>query len=418
MSGGGAPVEPIATAVAGLGGYAGQIIDRLLLAERVADHPPRLVAVTSSHPDRHGDLVRRLEERGVEICPDYEALLARADVEAVWLPVPIDLHLPFVEAALEAGKAVMCEKPAAGTVDECDRMIAARDRHRLPVFIGYQSMYDPTSLWLKRRLVAGAVGRITTATVQGVWPRDTSYYGRASWAGRLKRGRTWVLDSPLQNAFNHFPNLALFLLGPSVGESAVPVAVEAELYRAYDIENYDTVSLRLTLDGGATVLILLTHAGRERCDPSIQISGERGTASWHFDGESTVQPHHGDGDVVAVLDVWRQRDAMIAAFDRRVRHAPDPDRMAASLEHARAILVAVNGASEAAPVCPIRREHYETVEREDGAELRAVPGIEETFERCARRGTMLHESGELAWTVPGRVEELTGYDHFAGPCEG
>jgi predicted dehydrogenase len=410
-----ATADPVVTAVAGLGGYAGQIIDRLLLAEGAADHPPRLSAVTSSDPGRHPDLVARLEKRGVAICSDYASLLAREDVEAVWLPVPIDLHLPFVEQALGAGKAVMCEKPVAGTVDECDRMIALRDRYGLPVNIGYQSMYDPASLWLKRRLLAGAIGRVVSATVHAVWPRDTSYYGRASWAGRLRRNGSWVLDSPLQNAFNHFPNLMLFLLGRTEEVSAVPEAVEAEAYRVHDIESYDTISVRLRLDTGAEAIVLLTHAGQVRRDPFIQITGEEGTASWQFDREARVQPESGTPEIVPVLDVWAQRDSMIAAFDRGVRGAADPDRMVATLEHGRAILVAVNGVAEAAPVHPVPAGCYRTVVQSGGAELRVIPRIDEVFARCVRTGQMLHESGEFPWTVPGRSADLSGYDHFSRP---
>jgi len=52
MSSGTSRKDPIATAVVGMGGYAGRIIDLLLRTESDDDHPPRLVAVTSSNPTR------------------------------------------------------------------------------------------------------------------------------------------------------------------------------------------------------------------------------------------------------------------------------------------------------------------------------------------------------------------------------
>ena len=55
---------------------------------------------------------------------DFEHLLA-CDIQAVWLPLPIDLHCPYTKLALAAGTAVLCEKPAAGCVDDVDDMIAA-----------------------------------------------------------------------------------------------------------------------------------------------------------------------------------------------------------------------------------------------------------------------------------------------------
>lgn len=405
--------DPVVTGVVGLGNYAGRIINRLLLAERDTDHPPRLVAATSSNPDGHPELRHRLEGHGVEICPDYDALLARSDVEAIWLPVPIDLHLPFAVRALEAGKAVLCEKPITGTVDECDEMIAHRDAHGLPFLVGYQSMYDPATLWLKRRLLTD-MGHINSATLHAVWPRDSVYYGRTPWAGRLRNRGTWILDSPLQNAFNHFLNLTLFLLGPNVDESATPASVTAELYRVNEIESYDTISLRVRLDVGPEVLIHLTHAGRDFCDPVIRFDGNRGTATWRFNGETTLSLQDGAAMTRQVLDVESQRTSMVAAFNRRVRGVDDPERTAATLEQARETLVVVNGVSEAAPVNTIPPDNWVPVDREEGARLLAIPDIEHVFEYCSEHHQMLHESGTVPWSVEGHARDLRGYDHFAG----
>ena len=416
MSSGTSRKDPIATAVVGMGGYAGRIIDLLLRTESDDDHPPRLVAVTSSNPTRHPEMASRLAAHGVEICPSLDALLSREDVEVVWLPVPIDLHLPFLDRSLTAGKAVLCEKPAAGSVDACNLMIASRDRHGLPVAIGYQSIYDPSTTTLKRRIVAGDLGPISSATLRGVWPRDSTYYGRTDWSGRLKRNGEWVLDSPVQNGLNHFVNLTLFLLGPTAAESAVPVSVEAELYRANDIENYDTASIKVVLDTGATFLLLVTHAALETVHPVIRLTGERGTATWRFDGDITLRDAWaGAEETIEPLDVEAQRASMVSAFNRLARGTPDPDRSVATLEQARATLVAVNGASEAAPVHTVPASCIKVVEKDDGAAIRTIPGIEELFVQCAERGQMLHESGGANWTVPARGKDLSGYDHFAGP---
>jgi len=410
-----ADATPIRTAVVGMGGYAGRIIDLLLRAEGLDDHPPRLVAVTSSNPARHPERALDLEGRGVEICSSLDDLLGRDDVEAVWLPVPIELHRPFLERSLAAGKAVLCEKPVAGTVEDCDAMIAARDRHGPVVGIGYQSIADPATLELKRRLVGGALGEIRSATVRGVWPRDSAYYGRAPWAGRLRHNGAWVLDSPVQNAMNHFLNLTLFFLGSRVDSSAVPVGIEAELYRANDIENYDTASLRIEVDSGASVLVLYTHAARETVHPVIHLVGDHGSATWRFDGHITLTDRTGAEETIPVLEVQEQRLMMASAFNRLARGAPAQDRVVGTLEQARSTIVAVNGASEAAPVHTIPPPHLRVDDVGEGARLISVPGLEHAIVTCARRGLMLHESGTAEWTAPAQSMDLSGYERFAGP---
>jgi len=407
--------NPIGMAVVGLGGYGGRIIERILEAASGDDHPPRLVAVTSSNPARHREAVGRLEGLGVAICSDLDDLLECEDVEAVWLPVPIELHRPFMDRTLAAGKAVMCEKPVSGSVDDCDLMIASRNRHGLPAAIGYQSIYDPATLALKRRILAGDLGRVISICLQGVWPRGSTYYHRAPWAGRLQSNGVWILDSAFQNAFNHFPNLGLFIAGPTPEESAVPVGVEAELYRVNEIETYDTASIRMTLDTGATFLVLITHAAVEPRDPTIIFTGERGTATWRFNGEITFQRPGSTDAPMPVLDVESQRRTMVSAFNRRVRHTPDPTRAVATLEQARATLVAVNGVTEAAPVHTVPAAHVRIVDGADGSVTRTIPGIAGLFDRCVRRGQMLHEVGEAEWSVPALAKDLTGYRHFAGP---
>jgi len=405
-------LKPVVSGIAGLGGYAGTIIKLLLDCQDDPQYGVKLVACCSSNPSKHPERVAELNEKGVEV-DDYAKILQRVDVEAVWLPLPIDLHLPFTEQALKAGKAVMCEKPAAGCVDDCDAMIRLRDEHKLPVIIGYQDVYDPLTVKIKRLLLDGKLGRVKRASLWATWPRDSKYYGRAGWAGAFRKDGVWVMDSPANNALAHFINITLFFLGSEMNHSVEPTKVDAELYRVNPIENFDTISARFTLPGDVPFTVNLTHACEQTHHPCIDIEGEDGSIHWTFMDGVTIRTRDGEEET-ARSD--RPHTYMCRKFNCEVRGVEENDIALSTLESARAPLVAVNGASEATPVYSLPADAYVIHPRDEGHTLRAIKDIETNFQRCAAEGKTLHELGVYPWTTPGGAKDLVGYNHFAGPA--
>lgn len=409
--------QPLIIGVAGVAGYARSVAETLRRCGPMTDPVVRLGAVCDPHLEQHAERVAELTSAGVRTHSSFEEMLDDERIEAVWLPLPIALHEPFTCQALGAGKPVMCEKPAAGTVDEVDTMIAARQRAGLPVLVGFQAIYDPVTAEVKRRLAEGAIGRIERASVYGCWPRSTHYFARTNWAGRIRKGGRWVLDSPMQNAMAHYVNLPLFLLGPEPMESAAPVAIEAELYRAAPIQNYDTVSARVSVQCGegepVPMMVLLTHAcAGAPVGPWVSIQGERGSVSW---GARTGAQIEIDGEVQALPTQHEMRCHMVQALAHTVRGESVAPMAVSTLESARAHTLVVNGASEAAPVAALPESEIERVTGDQGEVYHTIPDVARTFERCAASGTMLDESGAYAFTRPGESLDLRGYDHFAGP---
>jgi predicted dehydrogenase len=398
-------------ACAGMGGYAGTICD-LLLDESARDGAPvHLAAVCDPRPEDHSRLRERLRSADVKIFSDYAQML-RENLDAVWLPLPIHLHRSATELALNAGLAVMCEKPVAGSIDDLDAIAALQSHTNRPVAIGYQDMYDPATLLLKQRLLAGDIGDIRRVVLRGTWPRDDQYFNRNNWAGKLRVGDAWVLDSPVNNAMAHFLNLALFLLGPSPKDSAVPVSIDAELYRVNAIENFDTCALRITLESGAVLLVLLTHACQVNFGPTIELRGDDGTIVYTaFKGFEVIR-HGGSETVGSSRNV---RVAMVDRFTRLVRGTLG-DELVATLATSRPPLVVVNGASEAAIIHNIPSGFVGCTGTGEGGQLRFIENIEQAFERCARQFKLPHETAAFSWTHPHGTRDLRGYHHFAGPA--
>ena len=103
----------------------------------------------------------RAEKAAAVLCADPHArLLGDPAIDAVYLALPHGLHATWAVAALEAGKAVLCEKPAALTADEVRAIAAAAQRTDGLFMEGMKTRFVPLYAEVKRLLAAGAIGRL------------------------------------------------------------------------------------------------------------------------------------------------------------------------------------------------------------------------------------------------------------------
>lgn len=88
----------------------------------------------------------------------YEELLADPNIDAIYNPLPNDMHVPWTIKAAEAGKHVLCEKPISLTVAEANTLLAVRER--TGVKIGEAFMVNTHPQWIRvRELIAqGRIG--------------------------------------------------------------------------------------------------------------------------------------------------------------------------------------------------------------------------------------------------------------------
>jgi len=90
----------------------------------------------------------------------YEELLADPAIEAIYNPLPNELHVPWTIRALEAGKHVLCEKPIALDAKEAQALVAARDGAGKLVAEAFMVRHHPQ--WRRAREIArsGAIGEV------------------------------------------------------------------------------------------------------------------------------------------------------------------------------------------------------------------------------------------------------------------
>ena len=116
----------------------------------------------------------------------YEALLNDPEVEAVYVPLPNDLHAEWSIRALQAGKHVLCEKPLAPTAAEAERMFRAAEENGVLLMEAFAYQHSPVVAAIKAEIDAGAVGEvrwIDSAFIAGRRPDTDIRLQKANYGG-------------------------------------------------------------------------------------------------------------------------------------------------------------------------------------------------------------------------------------------
>ncbi|HEX8463728.1 MAG TPA: Gfo/Idh/MocA family oxidoreductase [Abditibacterium sp.] len=274
-------------AIIGLGGFARHHHAATLEMERRGEL--QLVATCDPQPDRFAASQQEWDfaGRGVAVHADYLQMLDAhaAQLDFVTVPTPIPLHAPMHRAVIERGLACYLEKPPTLFWAELEQMIETDQSARFATQVGFNFIVEAPRQALKARLLAGEFGALQSANFLGFWPRSTSYFERAPWAGKLRLDGRLVLDSCAGNALAHHVHDALFWCGEgdvlSWGEVE---AVEALLLRAHAIESFDTVFARARC-GNAEVRFAATHAGNGASWHREWVECER--AVIHFESQNS-----------------------------------------------------------------------------------------------------------------------------------
>ncbi len=204
-----------------------------------------------------------------DIYEDLATALARRDLDVVIIATPSGAHMEPAVAAAAAGKHVVVEKPLEITLDRCDRIIDACDRHRVQLCTIFPSRFADANRALKGAVEAGRFGRITLGETTCKWWRAQSYYDDGGWKG------TQALDGggALMNQGIHNVDLLLWMMGPPTQVVGFTATLAHER-----IEVEDTAVACLRFASGALGVIQATTSVYPGSPKTIAVHGDRGTA--------------------------------------------------------------------------------------------------------------------------------------------
>ena len=212
--------------------------------------------------------LKELKDPNIKLYTDYKEMLKNIDIDVVSVCTPNYLHSKMSIDTLNAGKHVICEKPMALFVNDCEKMIEALRKNNRHLFIVKQNRYNPPVNAVKKLLNKNNLGKVFYIIVNCYWNRNKDYYSSSDWKGiRSKDG------GALFTQFSHFIDLMYWFAGP-----VKTVHAFAKNFTHPEIEIEDTGTVSLKFANGAIGTINFTNCTYgKNMEGSITIFGEKGT---------------------------------------------------------------------------------------------------------------------------------------------
>jgi len=246
-----------------------------------------LVGVCDTDPGR---AAAAAGQYGVPAFADHRRLLEATRPDVVHVCTPHNQHVPVAIDCLEAGVAVLVEKPVAHTVAEADRLIAAAAGHPgAQAGICLQNRYNAASVAARELLDSGKLGAVRGGSATVLWHRDPAYYRARPWRGRVSESGGGVLI----NQAIHTLDLMQWLIGDV--ERVRGHAGRYALDGVIDVE--DTAHALLDHAGGARSVVFATVGNATDSAVTIEIATERATLL--IRGDLTVSYSDGRTETVA-----------------------------------------------------------------------------------------------------------------------
>lgn len=238
----------------------------------------RVVGIYDVDPARASE---RAAEFGVpRVYRAWPEVLADPAVEVVGILLPHDLHRSYTVEALEAGKHVVCEKPMAADLQECDEMIAAARRANRRLFVVQNRLYYPAYEVMAEAVQSGALG--TVFLVQTTGFEGPATVSVRPWLGTARRGNGVLMAQAIHPMYT-----LRWLLGDVRRVSSLFAR-----RKVVEMAAEDTAIVTLDFESGAIGEMTATFGLRRGpFDHGIFVYGDDGYAEVSMRRGNPTQPH-------------------------------------------------------------------------------------------------------------------------------
>lgn len=278
--------QKLGIALVGLGSYAGgQLAPALLQTEHCY-----LAGIVTGTPSKAETWKQKynIPEKNIYSYDNYDSIKDNPDIDIIYVVLPNSMHAEYTIRAAEAGKHIICEKPMAITVEECDKMIAACKKAKRHLSIGYRLHFDPYHLEMVR---------LGTQKVYGEIKKLGASFSFVGAKGSWRLNKKYSGGGPLMDVGIYCVQAVCYTTG------MLPVAVTAQSLPVTDKEKFvdieETLNFQMEMSNGLIAECRTSYSenmnylraeatnGWFELRPSFNYSGLKGSVS---DGKILVYP--------------------------------------------------------------------------------------------------------------------------------
>jgi glucose-fructose oxidoreductase len=239
--------KSLGVALVGLGSYS-----TYQLAPALQDtHYCHLAGIVTGTPEKERVWSDKYEipKQNIYNYENFDRIAENEDIDIVYVVLPNSMHMEFSIRAAQAGKHVICEKPMAISVQECDAIINACTDAKVKLGVGYRLHSEPYTQEVKRFVSEKTFGNVTYIAA------DAAYRSRGN-------PNQWRLNKALSGG-GALMNMGVYSIQSAIyGTGENPISVTAQEYSTrpdYFKDTDETVTAQFQFPGGAAGNIMTSH---------------------------------------------------------------------------------------------------------------------------------------------------------------
>ncbi len=241
------PAKKLGVALVGLGSYStNQLAPSLMDTEHCY-----LAGIVTGTKEKEAVWQEKygIPKKNIYNYENFDSIAENPDIDIIYVVLPNSMHADFSIRAAKAGKHVICEKPMAVSVEECQAIIDACEKENVKLSVGYRMQSSPYTDEVKKYVKEKTFGEVLFVSSE---------------AGYLSKGNPdqWRLDKSLSGG-GALMNMGVYSIQTSIyGTGFNPVSVSAQEFSTrpeYFKDTDETITAQFEFPNGAVGHMFTSH---------------------------------------------------------------------------------------------------------------------------------------------------------------